>query len=64
MGLEYGCIVVRGHCYTAIQYALILQLTLCMSCQNVQIGLQTDCMMAVLGPVVTMPDSHVDAPWP
>ena len=27
------------------------------------IGLQTDCMMAVLAPMVRLPDSHVYALW-
>ena len=32
-----------------------------MRTQHLAIGLQLDCMVAVLAPVVTLPDSHVYA---
>ena len=37
---------------------------LCMPSQHDAIGLQTDCMVVVPGPVMRLPDSHVYALWP
>lgn len=41
-----------------------LDLTLCMLPQNCAIGLQTDCVVIVLAPVVRLQDSRVYALWP
>ena len=41
-----------------------MDLMLCMPSRHHAIGLQTDCMVTVLAPVVRLLDSHVYALWP
>ena len=45
-----------------LEYALCL--LQCKLSQHHAIGLQTDCMVTVLAPVVRLLDSHVYALWP
>ena len=42
----------------------VLDFMMYMPSQHHAIGLQTDCMLVVPGPLVRLPDSHVYALWP
>ena len=53
---------VTGHWYTRPEFAL--DMTKCSLSQHHATGLQTDCMVIVLAPVVGLLDSHVYALWP
>ena len=53
-------------CHAACTQAHVygLEFMQCMVPQHRAIGLQTDCMVIVLAPVVRLPDSHVYSLWP
>ena len=54
--------LVWGHLYTHALVCFGLAIADVFSSRAV--GLQTDCMVIVLAPVVRLPDSHMYALWP
>ena len=62
VGLECGCTGVGDTSASGLQ--CVLDCLYCMLQQHRAVGLQTDCMVAVPAPVVSLLDSHVYALWP